>query len=155
MNNCVVLIRHFSMDHVVLNEIFPRKNNFTSRRRMNVSLTSDLNILYVITFVLRYIQKSRKANQMTMYFFNTVISAYNYRIPVLRWYHFSSNINFNMYLIFCRGFKYHEPTHSLRTKFMYNNYMYSLGGYIAEILERRPWQELIQEYIFDPLNMTS
>ena len=64
---------------------------------------------------------------------------------------------FNMciFVIFCRGFEYHQPTHPFRTQFIYNNYMYSLAGYVAEILEGKPWEDLIRQYIFDPLNMTS
>lgn len=39
---------------------------------------------------------------------------------------------------------------------MYNNQMYALAGIVAERLAGgKPWHQLIRQYVFEPLNMTS
>jgi len=38
---------------------------------------------------------------------------------------------------------------------VYNNHMYVLAGYVAEVLEGQPWEQLISEYLLQPLGMTS
>ena len=45
-------------------------------------------------------------------------------------------------------------TNKVHTKYMYNNYMYLLAGYVAEKLSRKSWEDLTTDQIFKPLNMT-
>ena len=51
--------------------------------------------------------------------------------------------------------RYHKPEYQFRTKFIYNNYMYTLGGVVAEVLERESWEELTRTRLLEPLGMTS
>ena len=51
--------------------------------------------------------------------------------------------------------RYHEPTYPIRTTFQYNNYMYMLAGYIAEVLEGEEWERMNTNRLFKPLGMTS
>ena len=51
--------------------------------------------------------------------------------------------------------RYHEPTHPIRTTYQYNNYMYNLAGYIAEVLEGEEWERMNTNRLFKPLGMTS
>ncbi|KAK2160394.1 hypothetical protein LSH36_134g03016 [Paralvinella palmiformis] len=54
-----------------------------------------------------------------------------------------------------RRLRYFEPTHQIRTTFQYNNYMFMLAGYVAEVLENEEWEHLNAEMLFKPLGMTS
>jgi len=65
--------------------------------------------------------------------------------------------NYKMYrfvAVFSR-LRYFEPTHQIRTTFQYNNYMFMLAGYVAEVLENEEWEHLNAEMLFKPLGMTS
>ena len=46
------------------------------------------------------------------------------------------------------------PRVPFRQQFIYNNYLYSLAGYVAEVLAGDvTWEELIRQRIFGPLEM--
>ena len=48
------------------------------------------------------------------------------------------------------------PTNvKFHSKYIYNNYMYMLAGYVAERLSGKSWKTLVREKIFAPLEMTS
>ena len=51
--------------------------------------------------------------------------------------------------------RYLEPSAALRTKFLYNNVMYSGAGYAIELLAGKPWQTVVTERILRPLGMTN
>lgn len=51
--------------------------------------------------------------------------------------------------------KYVPAQCSFREKLVYNNLMYSAAGRIMEKIEGKTWEQMIQERIFDPLEMTS
>lgn len=42
-----------------------------------------------------------------------------------------------------------------RSSFMYSNWMYALAGHISESLTNETWEELVQKFYFEPLNMKS
>lgn len=48
-----------------------------------------------------------------------------------------------------------EPMHKPGTKYTYANAGYTIGMLMAERIEKRPWEELIREKLFNPLGMTS
>ena len=50
--------------------------------------------------------------------------------------------------------RYLEPTAPIRTKFLYNNLMYTAAGQIVEELSGETWEKAVQRRIFDPLGMT-
>ncbi|XP_014768721.1 uncharacterized protein LOC106868112 [Octopus bimaculoides] len=54
-----------------------------------------------------------------------------------------------------RRLRYLKPYKKFHSAYMYNNYMYILAGYIAEILTGQSWKELVQQRIFKPLAMAS
>ena len=54
----------------------------------------------------------------------------------------------------CSGLRYHKPSRSFRTGFVYNNFMYALAGYVAERLRASSWEQLVRQRIFGPLSMT-
>ena len=54
-----------------------------------------------------------------------------------------------------RSLRYHKPALPFREEYVYNNHMYVLAGYVAEVLEGQPWEQLISEYLLQPLGMTS
>jgi len=47
-----------------------------------------------------------------------------------------------------------EPYRDLRSEYHYQNLMYLTAGYLAERVTGRPWEDLVRERIFDPLDMT-
>ena len=49
--------------------------------------------------------------------------------------------------------KYLPTSHGFREEWRYNNFMYLQLGYIAEVLGGAPYEQLIQEKIFDRLGM--
>ena len=55
----------------------------------------------------------------------------------------------------CRSLKYFKPAQPFREKFLYNNHLYVLAGYVAEVLEHQSWEDLVSEYLLQPLGMTS
>lgn len=55
----------------------------------------------------------------------------------------------------CSSLRYHKPEAPFRTDFLYNNHMYALAGYVAEVLEGRPWEDLVRSHLLEPLSMNS
>lgn len=53
-----------------------------------------------------------------------------------------------------RRFRHLEPSHALREKFIYQNIGYAIAGHVAETVEGKPYEDLIQDRIFNPLGMT-
>lgn len=49
--------------------------------------------------------------------------------------------------------KYFEPQVALRQMFLYNNIMYAAVGHIIEVVSGKPWEALVRERIFEPLEM--
>ena len=47
-----------------------------------------------------------------------------------------------------------EPSAPIRTKFLYNNLMYTAAGSVVEELSGTSWEKFVQQRIFDPLGMT-
>lgn len=41
-----------------------------------------------------------------------------------------------------------------RDKMVYNNWMYTLAGYVAEVLGKASWEDLVLKRIFQPLGMS-
>ena len=54
-----------------------------------------------------------------------------------------------------RSLRYFKPAHPFRDKFLYNNHLYALAGYVAEVLEDQSWEDLVTKYLLKPLGMTS
>ena len=50
--------------------------------------------------------------------------------------------------------RYLEPTAPLRTKFLYNNLMFTAAGQVIEELSGKTWEQFVQQRIFDPLAMS-
>ena len=50
--------------------------------------------------------------------------------------------------------RYLEPTAPLRTKFLYNNLMFTAAGQVIEELSGQTWEKFVKKRIFDPLNMS-
>jgi len=50
--------------------------------------------------------------------------------------------------------RYLEPTAPIRTKFLYNNLMYTAAGQVIEELSGETWEKAVQRRIFEPLGMT-
>ncbi|HEX7770992.1 MAG TPA: serine hydrolase, partial [Pyrinomonadaceae bacterium] len=50
--------------------------------------------------------------------------------------------------------RYLEPTAPLRTKFLYNNLMFTAAGQVIEELSGQTWEQFTQRRIFDPLGMS-
>ena len=50
--------------------------------------------------------------------------------------------------------RYLEPTAPIRTKFLYNNLMYTAAGQVIEELSGKTWEQFVQTRLFDPLGMT-
>ncbi len=50
--------------------------------------------------------------------------------------------------------RYLEPTAPIRTKFLYNNLMFTAAGQVIEDLSGKTWEEFVQTRIFDPLGMS-
>lgn len=51
--------------------------------------------------------------------------------------------------------RFFEAELEFRNSFVYSNLMYDLATYISERLAGRSWEDLLQDEIFKPLNMTS
>lgn len=51
--------------------------------------------------------------------------------------------------------QYFEPNKGLRTTWQYNNAMYSLAGYLIEVVTGQTWEAFVQQRILTPLGMTS
>ncbi len=54
-----------------------------------------------------------------------------------------------------RSFTSREPEAEPGTKFIYSNGGFSLAGHMAETVTGTPWEELIQELVFEPLGITT
>ena len=50
--------------------------------------------------------------------------------------------------------RYLEPSQPIRYKFQYNNLLITTAGYILGHMEGTPWEQVIQNYILGPLDMT-
>jgi CubicO group peptidase (beta-lactamase class C family) len=50
--------------------------------------------------------------------------------------------------------RYLEPAAPLRTKFLYNNLMFTAAGQVIEELSGQTWEQFVQRRIFDPLGMS-
>ena len=50
--------------------------------------------------------------------------------------------------------RYLEPSAPIRTKFLYNNLMYTAAGQVIEELSGETWEKSVQRRIFDPLGMS-
>jgi CubicO group peptidase (beta-lactamase class C family) len=50
--------------------------------------------------------------------------------------------------------RYLEPTAPIRTKFLYNNLMFTAAGQVIEELSGKTWEQFVQTRLFDPLGMT-
>jgi CubicO group peptidase (beta-lactamase class C family) len=50
--------------------------------------------------------------------------------------------------------KYLEPSADFRTKWQYQNLMYTLAGYLVAHVSKMSWEAFVQEHIFLPLGMT-
>lgn len=57
------------------------------------------------------------------------------------------------FIYFGRQLQYQPPAAPIRTKFIYSNYFYALAGYVAEKITGRSWEDLVQEYLFNPISM--
>jgi len=55
----------------------------------------------------------------------------------------------------CRSLRHHKPALPFRKEYVYNNHLYVLAGYVAEVLERTSWENLTDEYLLQPIGMTS
>lgn len=56
---------------------------------------------------------------------------------------------------FIQRFPYMKPFTSFRTRFVYGNEQYILAGKLVEVISGKPYDDFLQERIFDPLGMTS
>ncbi|XP_046363171.2 uncharacterized protein LOC124139841 [Haliotis rufescens] len=54
-----------------------------------------------------------------------------------------------------RDIRYLEEKVGFRDRWVYNNFIVTLAGHVAEVITEKTWEELLQLTIFDPLNMTS
>ena len=50
--------------------------------------------------------------------------------------------------------RYLEPAAPLRTKFLYNNLMFTAAGQVVEELSGKTWEQFVKQRIFDPLGMS-
>ena len=50
--------------------------------------------------------------------------------------------------------RYLEPAAPVRTKFLYNNLMFTAAGQVIEELSGQTWEQFVQRRIFDPLGMS-
>ena len=50
--------------------------------------------------------------------------------------------------------RYLEPTAPIRTKFLYNNLMYTAAGQVIEELSGKTWEQFVQSRLFEPLGMS-
>ena len=51
--------------------------------------------------------------------------------------------------------RYVEPNVPMRTETQYNNVIYTMVGYIAERISGMKWDDMIKEWLFEPLGMTN
>lgn len=49
--------------------------------------------------------------------------------------------------------KYIEPVDAYGNRALYSNVVYALAGFVAEKVCEKPWNELMKEYIFEPIGM--
>ncbi|XP_070564933.1 uncharacterized protein [Ptychodera flava] len=54
-----------------------------------------------------------------------------------------------------RYLQYADVRYPFRTKFYYNNAMFTLAGHIAEVLTDKPYEQLVKEKVFDTIGMES
>ena len=50
--------------------------------------------------------------------------------------------------------RYLEPSAPIRTKFLYNNLMYTAAGQVIEELSGKSWEQFVQSRLFEPLGMS-
>lgn len=53
-----------------------------------------------------------------------------------------------------RRLRYIKPCNNFRGEALYSNVIYALAGYVAECATGEAWDDLMQKYLFKPLNMT-
>lgn len=51
--------------------------------------------------------------------------------------------------------QYLEPTKDFRSVWQYENLMYMAAGYLVETISGQSWEEFVQQYLFQPLEMKS
>jgi CubicO group peptidase (beta-lactamase class C family) len=49
---------------------------------------------------------------------------------------------------------YLDFSEPIRAKFQYNNLMYLTAGYLVEVVDGRPWEDVVRERVFGPIGMT-
>ncbi|KAH3838517.1 hypothetical protein DPMN_111927 [Dreissena polymorpha] len=52
-----------------------------------------------------------------------------------------------------RRIRYLPPIYKFRTRYLNSNLHYAILSYISEVLDEKPWEDLIQTTFFDPLGM--
>lgn len=52
-----------------------------------------------------------------------------------------------------RRLQYLEPSKPFRSTFQYNNSVYAVAGYIAEVVTGKSWEQNVRDRIFEPLGM--
>jgi len=52
-----------------------------------------------------------------------------------------------------KSLRFIKPCSEFRGEAIYSNVMYAIAGYVAECATGETWENLMQEYIFNPLNM--
>ena len=62
---------------------------------------------------------------------------------------------YNSSLLFPRRLKYVKFTFGFRERWQYNNLMYALAARVAEKLDGKIWEDLLQEHILAPLGMNN
>ncbi|MGS2726903.1 serine hydrolase [Psychroserpens sp. BH13MA-6] len=65
------------------------------------------------------------------------------------WYFFPSHDKDSL----IQRLKYHEPFTGIRQQWYYNNFGFLIQGVIAEKITGKSWEETINDYFFEPLNM--
>lgn len=63
----------------------------------------------------------------------------------------------NVNVVNYRKLKYLPSSQPLRYHFQYNNWMYFLAGYLAEVLAEggESWEDLLTQHVLNPLGMES
>ena len=51
------------------------------------------------------------------------------------------------------NFQYFEPTSVFRTKYDYDNMLYTVAGEVIKRVSGMPWEEFVKQNVFDPLEM--
>lgn len=65
------------------------------------------------------------------------------------------SVYFDNIYVLCRGLRFMPASRKFHSKYLYNNYMFILAGYVLERLTGKSLEALTRELIFTPLSMTS